>query len=215
MQSLLNGLPADVAQRIHPDWKKNETDYWARRADLLTRYRDQWVGFANGEVIVAGPSPVEVLHAAQKSGLHPFVACVGREDEPSQMRRTSFSYDLSYTNEALPVVEVEFRTRPASPGVLVDRVIADTGADASALPWSDCQRLHLDPEHGIPGLIGGVGTTTMPTIVFAVWAWIDGKEYRCRLQAEFVGHERIFGRDVLNRADVLFRGPSQEIVFNP
>ncbi len=55
----------------------------------------------------------------------------------------------------------------------------------------------------------------MPTIVFAVWAWIDGKDYRCRLQADFVGHERILGRDVLNRADVLFRGPSQEIVFNP
>ena len=47
MQSLINGLPPDVVQRIHPDWQKNEAEYWANRADLMTRYRDQWVGFAN------------------------------------------------------------------------------------------------------------------------------------------------------------------------
>ena len=41
MQSLLNGLPPDVVQRIHPDWQKNEAEYWANRANLMTRYRDQ------------------------------------------------------------------------------------------------------------------------------------------------------------------------------
>ena len=95
MQSLLNGLPPDVVQRIHPDWQKNEAEYWANRANLMTRYRDQWVGFANGRVMVSGASPVDVLHTAQQSGLHPFVTCVGRESEPSQMRRASFSHDSS------------------------------------------------------------------------------------------------------------------------
>ena len=81
--------------------------------------------------------------------------------------------------------------------------------------WSDCQRLGLDPAEGTPGLIGGVGATAAPTLVFAIWARINGHEYRCRLQADFIGQERILGRDVLNRADVLFRGPSQEVIFNP
>jgi hypothetical protein len=35
------------------------------------------------------------------------------------------------------------------------------------------------------------------------------------LQADFSGNERILGRDVLNRMDVLFRGPSGEVVVNP
>src|SRR5882724_2679639 len=27
MKSLLDGLPPEVAQRIHPDWQRNETEY--------------------------------------------------------------------------------------------------------------------------------------------------------------------------------------------
>ena len=87
MKSLLEGLPPEVAQRIHPDWQRNETAYWAVRDTLLPQYRDQWIAFANGRVLVSGASAVEVLHAAQASGLHPFVTCVGREHEPSRMRR--------------------------------------------------------------------------------------------------------------------------------
>src|SRR2546428_13266952 len=109
MNSLINSLPPEVAQRIHPDWQKNEAEYWSNRDHLLARYRNQWMAFANGRVIASGSSPVDVLHKAQESGLHPFVACVGREHEPSQMRRASFSYDSTYTSEALPVIEVEFR----------------------------------------------------------------------------------------------------------
>lgn len=215
MKSLINGLPPEVAQRIHPEWQKNEADYWAHRDQLLTQYRDQWIGFAGGRVIASGISAVEVFHAAQQSGLHPFVTCVGREYEPCQMRRTVFSYDPTYPSEALPVITVEFRKQAAAPGLSLDRVIPDTGAGASALPWSDCARLALDPSDGAPGLIGGVGATAVPTVVFAVWARLDGHDYQCRLQADFVGRERILGRDVLNHLDVLFRGPAQEIVINP
>ena len=140
MQSLIAGLPPEVARRIHPDWQKNEAEYWAHRDELLLQYRDQWIGFANGRVIVAGSSPVEVFHKAQESGEHPFVTCVGHEAEPSRMRRASFSYDKTYPGEPLPVMTLEFRKDIGSPGVVFDRVIVDTGADASALPWSDCER---------------------------------------------------------------------------
>ena len=53
------------------------------------------------------------------------------------------------------------------------------------------------------------------TMGFLIWVWLDGQEYPCQLQAEFGGQERILGRDVLNRLDVLFRGPAGEVVINP
>lgn len=215
MQSLIMGLPPEVARRIHPDWQKNEADYWAHRDELLAQYRDQWIAFADGRVIVAGSSPVEVFHKAQDSGKHPFVTCVGHENEPSRMRRASFNYDTMYPGEALPVLNAEFRKQAGAPGVILDRVIADTGADASALPWSDCEKLNLDPRDGVPGLMGGVGETVIATVVFPAWAHLDGATYPCRLQADFTGRERILGRDVLNRLEILFRGPAREIVLNP
>ena len=166
MRSLIEGLPPDVARRIHPDWRKNEAKYWVQRERLLPQYRGQWIAFANGGVIVSGTSPVEVFHAAQESGQHPFVTCVGHENEPSRMRRISFPHDTIYPGEPLPVVTVEFRKQVGSPGRTMDRVIPDTGADASALPWADCQQLELDPQDGTPGLMGGVVETTVPTVVF-------------------------------------------------
>ncbi len=215
MKSLIEGLPPEIAKRIHPDWQKNETEYWVQRDKLLSQYRNQWIGFANGRVIVSGTSPVEVFHAAQASGRHPFVTCVGRENEPSRMRRASFLYDPTYPHEPLPVITVEFRKQAGSPGLVLDHVIPDTGADASALPWSDCEQLALDPGDGAPGLMGGVGETAIPTVVFQAWAHLDGNEYPCRLQADFIGHEHILGRDVLNCLDVLFRGPAREVIINP
>jgi hypothetical protein len=44
---------------------------------------------------------------------------------------------------------------------------------------------------------------------------VDGQEYPCRLQADFADNERILGRDVLNRLEVLFRGPAGAVVVNP
>jgi len=215
MKSLSDALPPEIAQHIHPAWRQNEIAYWANRDTLLTSYRDQWIGFANGRVIAAGTSAVDVLHTAQATGLHPFVTCVGHEQEPCRIRRVVFAYDATYPQEALPVTTVEFRHHVATPGVVLDRVIPDTGADASALPWSDCVQLSLTPGQGTPGVLGGVGATTAPTVVFAVWARLDGQDYPCRLHADFTGQERILGRDVLNRIDVLFRGPAQEVVVNP
>ncbi|MBI3464082.1 MAG: hypothetical protein HY000_13650 [Planctomycetes bacterium] len=215
MRSPADALPPAIARQIDPGWRKNEAEYWSVRDRLLEQYNDQWVGFADGAVIASGTSPVAVFHAAEESGRHPFVTCVGREDEPCRMRRLSFPYDASYPGEAMPILALEFRTARGSQGADLDRVVADTGADASALPWIDCQQLQLNPASGRPGWMGGVAGGVAPTLFFRVWVHIDGQEYPCRLQADFVGNERILGRDVLNRLEVLFRGPAGEIVVNP
>lgn len=215
MPSIADGLPADVAARVHPAWRANEAAYWAARENLKANYEGQWVAFAGGAVVAAGNSAVDILRAARQSGLHPFVIRVGAESEPCRMRLATFAYDASYPNEPLPRIDAEFRPDGAASGAMMVGVIPDTGADASALPWSDCQALGFDPSDGVPGLIGGVGGSSAATLAFVAWVQLDGREYLCRLQADFASHERILGRDVLNRVDVLFRGPSGEVIINP
>ena len=168
MESLADRLPPEIAQYVHPDWRKNEADYWACRETLLAQYRDCWIAFADGEVIASGRSPVDVFHESRQSGRHPYVTCVGREHEPCRIRRAVFSYDGTYPGEALPVVTAEFRSDPVKSGVVFGRVIPDTGADATVLPWSDCRRLQLDPSEGVPVLMGGVGQSAEPSVAFAI-----------------------------------------------
>ncbi len=215
MTSLADRLPPEVAGRIHPDWRKNEAAYWAVRDQLLAQYAGRWIGFDSGTVIASGRSPVAVFHEAEASGRNPFVTCVGREDEPSRMRRSSFPYDASYPGEPVPILPVEFRTIAGVPGVVLDRVIVDTGADASAIPWADCQLLQLDVAQGRPIQMSGVAGGVAMSLLFRVWVRLDGQEYPCRLQADFMGAERILGRDVLNQLDVSFCGTAGEVVLNP
>jgi hypothetical protein len=215
MKSLADQLPPEIARQIHPDWRKNETAYWAVRDQLLGQYQGQWIAFADGAVIAACKTSLEVLHTPGVVERHPFVICVGREDEPYRIRRATFAYDPTYSGQALPLLNAEFRSVRGSAGLALDRVIPDTGADVSVLPWSDCQQLHLDPAAGVSGLLGGLGGVGAATIGFAAWVWLDGLEYPCQLQADFAGQERTLGRDVLNRLDILFRGPAGEVVVNP
>src|SRR5438552_568860 len=171
MKSLADQLPPELARQIPPEWRKNEAGYWAVRDQLLVQYRGQWIGFADGVVIASGTSPVAVFHAAEESGRHPFVTCVGREDEPTRMRRVRFAYDASYPGEPLPILALELRQASGMPGVVLDRFIADTGADASALPWADCQQLQLNPAQGRPGWMNGVAGGSAPTLLFRVWVF--------------------------------------------
>lgn len=215
MKSLADGLPPEIAAQVHPESRANEAAYWAARESLLARYNGQWVAFAGGAVIASGANPVAVLRAAHESGRHPFFVRVGAEDEPCQMRRAAFAYDASYPGMALPVLTAEFRASSGSPGVVLDRVIPDTGADASALPWPDCQAVGFSPAQGFFGQLGGVGGSRITTLTFFALVWLDGQEHPCRLHADFASHERILGRDVLNQFEVLFRGPAGEVVVNP
>src|SRR3954471_10919951 len=164
MKSIADQLPPEIARQIHPDRRKNEAAYWAVRDQLLGQYRGRWIGFADGRVVASGTSPVAVLQAAEATGLHPFLICVGREGEPCRIRRAAFPYDATYPGEPLPQVSVEFRQTSGSPGIVLDRVIPDTGADAGVLPWADCQLLQLSPSAGVQGLIGGVGGSTAATL---------------------------------------------------
>jgi hypothetical protein len=47
-------------------------------------------------------------------------------------------------------------------------VVPDIGADAGALPWTDCQRLPVNLSTGRPGRIGVVGGLRTPTLVFSL-----------------------------------------------
>ena len=149
MKSIADQLPPEIARQIHPDRRKNEAVYWSVRDQLLQQYRGQWIGFADGKVIASGSSPVTVFHAAEASGQHPFLICVGKEEQPCRIRRIAFPYDAAYAGEPLPLISVEFRVASGLPGIVLDRVIPDTGADASVLPWADCQRLQLNPAMGV------------------------------------------------------------------
>jgi hypothetical protein len=183
MKSIADQLPPEIARQLHPDRRKNEAAYWVARDQLLDRYRDQWIGFADGAVIASGISPVTVFHAAEASGRHPFFICVGREEEPCRIRRTTFPYDSGYPGEALPLIRVEFRRASGSTGVVMDRIIPDTGADASVLPWADCQLLQLAPAMGVQGLIGGVAGGSAATLAFQIWARLEGQDYPCTVVA--------------------------------
>ena len=67
MKSLADQLPPEIASQIHPDWRKNEADYWAVRDQLLGQYRDQWIGFADGKVIAAfGVPTIPVVGLAKR-----------------------------------------------------------------------------------------------------------------------------------------------------
>jgi hypothetical protein len=67
----------------------------------------------------------------------------------------------------------------------------------------------------VQSLFRGVTGGSAATLSFHVLVRLDGQDYSCRLHADFAGSERIVGRDVLNRLEVLFRGPAGEVVVNP
>lgn len=75
--------------------------------------------------------------------------------------------------------------------------------------------MQLDPARGMPGVLSGVAGSMAATVGFLIWVCLDGQEYACQLQADFAGRERILGRDVLNCVDVLFRGPSAQVIIKP
>lgn len=214
-RSLAEGLPPDVAKQLHPDWYKNEADYWAVRETLLAKYENTWVAFSNGAVISADKRPSKVSSEARQITAHPFITCVGREHIGLRMRRSSFPYDRTYPGEPLPVVSAEFAKSPGGSGVVLDEVILDTGSDGSSLPWSDCKPFNFDLSQGVPYMVSGVTGVAVQTVGFVIWVKLDGNEYECRLQIDFQGNERLLGRDVLNNMDVLFRGPAAEVIINP
>src|SRR5260221_14255546 len=93
MTSLADGLPPEMAQYVHPEWRANETEYWANRDGLLDTFRGLWVAFAGGTVIASGKNSLAIFEAAELSGRHPFVTYVGGEDVADRIRKVIFPYD--------------------------------------------------------------------------------------------------------------------------
>lgn len=215
MNSMADGLPPELKAHIHPDWWANEIDYWAAHGELRAKYDGLWVAFAGGEVLASGRDSYAVYRAAFDSGRHPYVNRVGAEDAPPVIRRVWFPYDGAYPDSPMPRVSAEFRTASGTPGAVLGRVIPDTGADVTVLPIADCQTLGLDPNAGLPGHVVGVGGSVTATYLFHMYVWLDGQECPCVIRVASGQRERLLGRDVLNQMDVLFRGPSGEVVVNP
>ena len=97
-KSIADQLPPEIALQIHPDRSKNESAYWAVWDLLLDQYREQWIGFADGVVIVSGSRPVTVLHAADASGHLTCFICVGgqRRTVPHPSRSLRAQRELSW-----------------------------------------------------------------------------------------------------------------------
>lgn len=118
MKSLADSLPPEIAQQLHPDWRKNEADYWSARDALLSQYGDRWIAFADGAVIATASNPLDVFLAIHNSGRHPFVIRVGHEDEPwHRIRRTG---------DARPP-KPPWRRRDRFRGRSIDRVVRRIG----------------------------------------------------------------------------------------
>ena len=98
---------------------------------------------------------------------------------------------------------------------MIHDLIADTGADVTALTWGDSQQLKLDPADAVLGWIAGVGGGRAATLQYDLWACLDDQEHPCRLHIDVNGRERLLGRDVMNRMVVTFDGPAGEVVVNP
>ena|SRR6185312_7406903 len=215
MNSAYDALPPEIQKLINPKWRQNELEYWRQREQLLEKYKDRWIGFADGKVIAEGKNPTAVSHEAEQGCEAPYVTCVGHEDEPTRFRTTTFTYDPGYNGEPLPMMSVEIRSISGVPGLVLYDMIADTGADATTITWGDSQRLQLDAKKGRPVWISGVTGGQSPSIRYNMWAFIDGEEHPCLLHVNPSGGERLLGRDVMNQLVVTFDGPAGEVIVNP
>jgi hypothetical protein len=79
---------------------------------------------------------------------------------------------------ALTMVDYCFEFQADLHSFYLDRVIPDPAADASVLPWADCQLLQLAPSSGVQGLISGVAGATTAALAFQIRAWLDGRNTR-------------------------------------
>lgn len=214
MKDPLAELPSEIAKQIDPAWRKTKQNTGRCESGFFVVTR------TNGSALrTAGWWRRELARSrycmpprTRRAALLWFG--VGREADPCRMRRSTFNYDSGIPASRCRSFR-EFRPVRGTPGISLTNVIADTGADASALPWADCQQLQLGAALGRPAWMGGMAGASAATLVFRIWAQMDGQEYPCRSQADFIGKERILGRDVLNRLELLFRGPAAELIVNP
>ncbi len=102
-KTLTQYLPEEQKKRLHPDFVKNEQQYWQIRDQLLQKYRGQWVAFHQGQVVAVGKDLFDITDQVGRLGCHAYIAKVGEEDQVVfQIRRVDFAYDTAYQPFALP-----------------------------------------------------------------------------------------------------------------
>jgi len=109
LQIQTTNLSPHQQQALHADFLADEQAYLKMRDVLLPQYRGQWVAVHGGKIVASGANLLEVMEKASAGGGHPFIALVGAEDAAVfRVRRTVFTYDLTYQPFPMPRVTATF-----------------------------------------------------------------------------------------------------------
>jgi hypothetical protein len=207
-------LPERQKKRLHPDFVKNEQQYWRMRDQLLKQYQGKWVAVHQDQVVAVSQDIFNITDQVGQLGCHAYIAKVGEEDRVVfQVRRQDFAYDTSYQPFALPRADVTFGNYAQTHRKLCPDAIPDTGADLSLLPDTDCQDIDLFNSPYFTSRSRGVVGPSVTTLVYRGYAEIDGLHFPALIQAISGVTERILGRDVLNQMKVTFDGPQNRVSF--
>jgi hypothetical protein len=207
-------LPEVQKKRLHPDFVKNEQQYWRMRGELLKQYQGKWVAIHQGRVVAVSQDIFNITDQVGELGCHAYIAKVGEEDKVVfQVRRKDFAYDTSYQLFALPRVYVIFGNYAQTHHKLCPDTIPDTGADLSLLPDADCQDIDLFNSPYFTSQSRGVIGPRVTTLVYRGHAEIDGLHFPALIQAMSGVIERILGHEVLNQMKVTFDGPQNRVSF--
>jgi len=107
--------------------------------------------------------------------------------------------------------------------LVADDFLIDSGADRTVLSAALLARLSLPTRSAPSGsTLSGIGGGCAFVLVTSAVEFIREDGGAVRVRGEFAGFTdptatdvSILGRDVLNRLDILFRGPQQEVVIHP
>ncbi len=101
--------------RSHVGFEQDERDYWAMRAELLTRYCGKWVAVHKGRVTAVGDDFVQVAHEGSGDEGYAFCNLVGLEDKVVVTQRREYAYQLDYWPRPIPRIPVTVKQpRPFS-----------------------------------------------------------------------------------------------------
>lgn len=207
-------LPEEQKKRLHPDFVKDEQQYWRMRDQLLRQYRGQWVAIHQGQVVAVGQDIFAITDQVGKLGCRAYIAKVGEEDKVVfQVRQINFAYDTSYQPFALPRAAVTFSNYARTRSKLCPDTIPDTGADLSLLPDGDCQDIDLFNSPYFTSQSRGIIGPSVTTLVYRGHVEINGLRFPALIQAMSGVTERILGRDVLNQMKVTFDGRQNRVSF--
>lgn len=200
-------------QNLHPEFLENESSYWKMRDEFLSTHQGRWIAYDQKRGILStADSFLEIGQQIFDIEGHPYVVCVGKEDDLVVKTRRIFLYDSTYTPTPLPQATVTFSNARRTHSQTYEDVIPDTGADLSVVTEQDVHSLQLDTGTAIPIQASGVTGSPIATMLYPAYAAIDGAEFTCFLQI-LPGRDRILGRDVLNQLNVRFDGPENRVEF--